>query len=45
VREIMQLSNAPLGSITNHFQSKESSALAVLNRYFDRLSVNAAYEI
>jgi len=33
VREIMQLSNAPLGSITSHFQSKESFALAVLDRY------------
>lgn len=39
VREIMQLSNAPLGSITSHFQSKESFALAVVDRYFDRLSV------
>jgi len=39
VREIMQLADAPLGSFTNHFRSKESFALAVLDRYFDRLSV------
>ena len=38
IRDIMQAAGAPLGSFTNHFPSKEGFALAVLDRYFERLS-------
>lgn len=38
VRDIMEAAGAPLGSFTNHFRSKEAFALAVLDRYFERLS-------
>ena len=39
VREVMHVADAPLGSFTNHFRSKEGFALAVLELYFDQLSV------
>lgn len=37
IRDIMQAAGAPLGSFSNHFPSKEGFALAVLDRYFERL--------
>jgi TetR/AcrR family transcriptional repressor of nem operon len=38
IRDIVQAAGVPLGSFTNHFPSKEGFALAVLDRYFERLS-------
>ncbi len=38
IRDIVDAAGAPLGSFTNHFPSKEGFALAVLDRYFERLS-------
>src|SRR5579872_2918760 len=34
VRDIAAAANAPQGSFTNHFRSKEAFALEVLDRYF-----------
>jgi len=37
VRDICAAARAPQGSFTNHFRSKESFAVEVLDRYFDYL--------
>lgn len=37
VRDITAAAGVPLGTFTNHFASKEHFALAVLDRYFERL--------
>jgi TetR/AcrR family transcriptional regulator, transcriptional repressor for nem operon len=37
VRDICAAAGAPQGSFTNHFRSKESFAVEVLNQYFDYL--------
>jgi TetR/AcrR family transcriptional regulator, transcriptional repressor for nem operon len=37
VRDIVAAADAPQGSFTNHFRSKEAFAGAVLDRYFDTL--------
>src|SRR5213080_4685904 len=37
VRDICAAAGAPQGSFTNHFRSKESFAIEVLNQYFDYL--------
>lgn len=37
VRDITQAAGVPLGTFTNHFASKEQFAVAVLERYSDRL--------
>ena len=38
VREITEAAEAPLGSLANHFGSKEAFGWVVLNRHFERLS-------
>src|SRR5256886_11863716 len=37
VRDICAAAGAPQGSFTNHFRSKESFAIEVLDQYFDYL--------
>src|SRR6266850_4068779 len=38
VRDIVRAADAPQGSFTNHFSSKEAFALEVLDRYFEQVS-------
>ncbi len=42
VRDIVAEADAPQGSFTNHFRSKEAFAGEVLDRYFERLKVIVA---
>ena len=38
VRDIVRAADVPLGSFTNHFDSKEQFAREVLDRYYDLVS-------
>ena len=40
VRDIVQAAGVPQGSLTNHFRSKETFCLLVLERYFDLVRQN-----
>lgn len=41
VRDVMAAADAPQGSFTNHFRSKEAFGLVVLDRYFEGLQAIA----